>query len=64
MCADKHTQLTPWSRVHLEKLIVTQLVKKFTTFYGTQKFLCSQGPATGPHPEPDEFSPHLPTLFS
>jgi hypothetical protein len=28
-------QLTTWSRVLLEKLIVTQLVKKFCTFYGT-----------------------------
>jgi hypothetical protein len=27
-------QLTPWSRVLLEKLIVTQLVKKFATLYG------------------------------
>jgi hypothetical protein len=26
---------TPWSRVLLEKLITTQLVKKFATFYGT-----------------------------
>jgi hypothetical protein len=24
---------------------------------------CTQQPATGPYPEPDEFSPHLPTLF-
>jgi hypothetical protein len=24
---------------------------------------CSQGLAIGPYPEPDEFSPHLPTLF-
>jgi len=23
----------------------------------------SQEPVTGPYPEPDEFSPHLPTLF-
>jgi hypothetical protein len=30
--------ITPWSRVLLEKLIVTQLVKKFPTFYGTQRF--------------------------
>jgi hypothetical protein len=28
-------QLTPWSRALLEKLIVTQLVKKFPIFYGT-----------------------------
>ena len=27
--------LTPWSKVHLEKLIGFQLVKKFTAFYGT-----------------------------
>ena len=30
--------LTPWSRV-LEKLIGFQLVKKFTAFYGTRKFV-------------------------
>jgi len=27
--------LTPWSRVLLEKLTGSQLVKKFPTFYGT-----------------------------
>jgi len=27
-------QLTPWSRVVLEKLIVTHIVKKFSAFYG------------------------------
>jgi len=26
--------LTSWSTLFLEKLIVTQIVKKFTTFYG------------------------------
>jgi hypothetical protein len=31
-------QLMPWNRV-LEKLIVTQLVKKFLAFYGTPKFI-------------------------
>ena len=31
--------LTPWSRVLLEKLTVSQLVKKFPTFYGTRKFI-------------------------
>jgi len=30
--------LTPWSRVLLEKLMGFQLVKKFPTFYGTQRF--------------------------
>jgi len=30
--------LTPWSRV-LQKLVVTQLVKKFPTFYGTWRFI-------------------------
>jgi len=24
---------------------------------------CSQQPATGPYPEPDEFRPHIPKLF-
>jgi hypothetical protein len=28
---------TPWIRVLFEKLIVTQLVKKFSNFYGTQR---------------------------
>jgi len=32
-------QLTPWSRVLLEKLTVTQLVKKFPAFYGTRSFI-------------------------
>ena len=31
--------LTPWSRVHLEKLTGFQLVKKFPTFYGTLRFI-------------------------
>jgi len=30
---------TPWSRVLLEKLTSSQLVKKFSTFYGTRKFI-------------------------
>jgi len=31
--------VTPWSRVLLEKIIITQLVKKFSTFYGTHMFV-------------------------
>jgi hypothetical protein len=32
-------QVTPWSRVPLEKLTVSQLVKKFPAFYGTRRFI-------------------------
>jgi len=31
--------LTPWSRFLLEKLTGSQLVKKFSTFYGNRKFI-------------------------
>jgi len=31
--------LHPWSRALLQKLIVTQLVKKFPAFYGTRSFI-------------------------
>jgi len=34
-----YNQLTPWSRVLLEKLTVTQLIKKFLAFYGTRMFI-------------------------
>ena len=30
---------TPWSTVILEKLIGSQLVKKFPTFYGTRRLI-------------------------
>jgi hypothetical protein len=30
---------TPWRRVILQNVIITQLVKKFLTFYCTQKFI-------------------------
>jgi len=36
---EKVCLLPPWSRVLLEKLILTQLFKKFPTFYGTQRFV-------------------------
>jgi hypothetical protein len=31
--------LTPWSRILLQKLIVTQLVKKFPALYGTRRYI-------------------------
>jgi hypothetical protein len=31
--------LTPWSRVFLDKLTGYQLVKKFSAFYGTRRFI-------------------------
>jgi len=31
--------LTPWCRVHLEKLTGLQLVKKFPAFHGTRRFI-------------------------
>jgi hypothetical protein len=34
-----HSSSHSWSRVVLEKLIVTQLVNKFPTFYGTFRFI-------------------------
>ena len=31
--------LTPWKRVFLKKLTISQLVKKFPSFYGTRRFI-------------------------
>jgi len=54
-----YSELPPWSRVLLEKLIATQLVKKFPAFYGTQKFITVFiRHATWPSPEPAESNPH------
>jgi hypothetical protein len=38
LCKWPTTYLPPWNKVLLEKLIVTQLVNKFSTLYGTQMF--------------------------
>ena len=51
--------LTSWSRVLLEKLTGSQLVKKFPSIYGTRKFNPAfKLPATCPYPEPDRSSPY------
>jgi len=34
-----HFYVTPWGRVLLEKLTGPQLVKKFSTLYGTRRFI-------------------------
>jgi hypothetical protein len=50
--------LTPWSRVLLEKLIGSQLVKKCPHFMQPEVSLRRlQEPATWPYPEPDQSSP-------
>jgi hypothetical protein len=55
---------TRWSRVLLEKLTVTQLVKKFLACMEPEGSLsCSQQPVNGSYPQLDASSPHLPTMF-
>jgi hypothetical protein len=50
---DIKMEITPWCRGLLEKLTVSQLVKKFPAFYGTRRFM----PATCPYAEPAQSSP-------
>jgi hypothetical protein len=38
MICPKRREITPWRKVLLEKLTVTQLVKKFPAFNGTLRF--------------------------
>jgi len=52
-----------WIRVLLEKLIVTQLVKKSLAFIEPKGSLPCLKSATGPYLEPDESSAYLPLLF-
>jgi len=59
-----HNQLSPWSRVLIEKLIVTQQVKKFPTFLEPEgSFLWSQHSGTCPYPETDASNATLPPYF-
>jgi len=46
-----YSLLTPWSRILLEKLNSSQLLKKFSTFMEPKV------PTTCPYPEPAQFSP-------
>jgi hypothetical protein len=53
--------LTPWCRTLFEKLIVTQLVKKYPAFFMKPEasLVYSQNPTIRPYPEADESStPH------
>jgi len=53
--------LTPWSSVILDKLTVTQIVKKFPAFYWTPRFITVFTRAR--HWSLSLVSPHLPTQF-
>ena len=56
--------LTPCSTVLLEKVTGSQLVKKFSAFYGTQRFITSlQVPTICPCPESDPFNPYPSSNF-
>ena len=48
---------TAWSRVLLEKLTSSQLVKKFPAFYGTQRFITAFTSAQPPDPIPSHIDP-------
>jgi hypothetical protein len=41
-------KLTPWNTVLLDKLTVTQLVKKFPAFYGPRRFIALVSPSLVP----------------
>jgi len=56
--------LTQCSRVLLEKLIGSHLVKKFPALYETRRFITAlQEPATCPHAKPDQSIPCPTTQF-
>jgi hypothetical protein len=51
----------PWNRALLEKLVVAHLVKKFLSFYGTQKCIITVfiRAVTAPNIRPDASSTHI-----
>jgi hypothetical protein len=55
-------KLTPWSRVLLEKLTVSQS-NSTPSMEREVSLFCSQRLTTGPYPESDTCSPHPPNLF-
>jgi hypothetical protein len=58
-------KLTPWSRVLLRKLIVTQLVKKYPAFYVTRRFKSPPLIPTLSHIHPiHTFPPYFPKIHS
>jgi hypothetical protein len=51
-------------RIHLEKLVLTQLVKNSPPLTETERTLpCSQQPANGPYLEPADYNPRPHNLF-
>jgi hypothetical protein len=57
------TNSTPRGTVHIQKLVVAQLVKSPQSISEPEGSIpCSQQPTTYPYPEPDESSPHPFTL--
>ena len=66
---DQIRLLTAWSRVLIEKLTGSQLVKKFPEFYGNRKFITvftnvATCPQTSGGTEPDQSGPCTPTPTS
>jgi len=56
--------LTPWSRVLLEKLIGSLVVKKFPALSVTRRFITAfTGAAICPYPGADQSSPYTPSHF-
>ena len=55
--------LTPWSKVHLEKLIVPWLTNKLSTFHQNQRFATFARASHMSCPEADQSNPFLPFCF-